>query len=100
MRIVEGERVPCSYRAGTLTLIEWCRKLKSTDELRVETRSDFNTHTTDEQVEVHDPQIGLLVPWHLVLLDQARNDGVGSMADVWRLEDTHDGGGREAGMLP
>jgi hypothetical protein len=90
----------CSCRAGTRTYVERCRELKGVDELRVETRSDLNTHTTDEEVEVHDPQIRLLVPWHLILLDHARNDGVGSMADVWRLEDTHDGGVGEAGMLP
>jgi hypothetical protein len=65
--------------------------LKGVDELRIESRCDFNTHAADKEVEVHPPQIRLLVPWHRVLLDHARNDGVGSMPEVWCLEDTHDG---------
>lgn len=95
----EGEGWACRYRDGPHTFIEWLRELKSVDELRVEARSDLNTHTTDKEVKIHDPQVGLLVPWHLVLLDHARNDWIGSMANVWRLEDAHDGGVGDAGML-
>jgi hypothetical protein len=74
------------------TLIEGSRELQGVDELRVETRCNFDTHTTDEKVEVHDPEVGLLVPWRLVLFDHARDNWIGSMADVRCLEETHDGG--------
>jgi hypothetical protein len=83
----------------THTLVEGARELKRADELRVESRSDLNAHADDEEVNVHAPQVGLLVPRHLVLLHHARNDRVRAMADVWCLEDTHDGVG-EAQSLP
>jgi hypothetical protein len=74
------------------TLVEGRRELKGVDELRVESRCNLNTHAADEEVKVHPPQVRLLVPWHLVLFDHARNNGISSMPDVWCLEDTHDGG--------
>jgi hypothetical protein len=74
------------------TLIEGSGELQGIDELRVKTRGDLDTHATDEKVKVHDPQIGFLVPRHLVLLDHTRDDWIRSMADVWCLEETHFGG--------
>jgi hypothetical protein len=65
--------------------------LKSVDELRVETRRNLYTHTANKEVEVHPPQVGFLVPRHLILLHHAGNDGVGAMTGVCWLEDTHDG---------
>jgi hypothetical protein len=69
--------------------------LQRVDKLRVETRSNFDTHAADEQVEVHDSEIRFLVPRYFVLLDHACDDWVGPMPGV-RFEDTHYGGVGEA----
>lgn len=67
------------------TLIERLRELKSVDELRIEARGDFDTHTTKEEPEVQVPQVRLLKPPDLVLLHHAGDDGVSAMAGVWFL---------------
>jgi hypothetical protein len=77
--------------AVTEVLVKGSGELKSVDELRVETGCDLNTHTADKEVEVHLPQVRLLVPRHLVLLHHTGNDRVGAMTGVCWLEDTHDG---------
>jgi len=66
--------------------------LQGVDKLRIESGGDLNAHTADKEVEVHDPQITLLVPRNFVLLHHAGDDGVGAMAGVWCFEETHDGG--------
>lgn len=63
-------------------MVEVLRVLERVDELRIETRSHLNTHTTEEQPDVHDTQIGLLVPWRLILLDEASDDGVRGATNV------------------
>jgi hypothetical protein len=63
-----------------LTFVERSGELKGVDKLRVESGGDFNTHAADKEEKVHSPQVWLLVPWHLVLLDHTRNNRVGSMA--------------------
>jgi len=83
----------CVDIAVAEVLVERSGELEGVNELRVESGGDLNAHTDDEEVNVHAPQVGLLVPWHLVLLDHARNDRVGAMTDVWCLEDAHDGVG-------
>jgi hypothetical protein len=75
------------------TFVEGARELEGVDELRVETGGDLNTHAAYEEVEVHPAQIGLLVPWHLVLRNHAGNNGVGST--ILNFEETHDVGDRE-----
>lgn len=62
--------------------MEGLSELERVDELRVETRCHLDTHTAQEKPQVHVPKIGLLVPWHLVLRNQAGDDGVGSVAYV------------------
>lgn len=76
--------------------------MEGVDKLGVETRGNFNTHTADEEVEIHPPQVGFLVPWHFILLDHTRDNRIGSMAEVGRFEDTreHDGGVGEARRAP
>jgi hypothetical protein len=69
-----------------LTLVERLRELERVDELRVETRGHLNTHAAEEEPEVHVSQVGLLVPWHPVFLDQAGDDGV---TRVSCLDDGH-----------
>lgn len=64
------------------TVVEVLRVLERVDELRIETRSHLNTHTAEEQPDVHKTQIGLLVPWRLVLLDEASDDGVRGATNV------------------
>lgn len=68
--------------AWLLTLDPGTSELEGVDELRVETRCHLNAHTAAEEQEVEDAQVGLLVPWHLVLLDEAGDDGVGSSAST------------------
>jgi hypothetical protein len=62
--------------------MESLRVLQSVDELRIETRGHLNTHTTKEQPDVEDTKIGLLVPWYLILLDEASDDGIGGSTNV------------------
>ena len=64
------------------TLVEGWSKLESVDELRVEARSHLNAHAAQEEEDVHAPQVRLLVPCHLVLLDQAGDNGVRCCANV------------------
>jgi hypothetical protein len=59
-----------------------CRVLKGVDKLRIETRSHLDTHATKEQPDVHDTKIRFLVPWCLVLVDEAGNDGIGGGTNV------------------
>jgi len=65
-----------------LTLVEGLRELQGVDELRIETRGHLNTHAAHEQEEVKVSKVWLPVPWHLVLLHEARNDGVGCVSGV------------------
>lgn len=58
------------------TLVEGSRKLQCVDELRIKTRGHLNTHAAQEQPNVHNPKVRLPVPWYLVLLDEASDDGV------------------------
>ena len=64
------------------TVMEGLRVLQSIDELRIETRGHLNTHTTKEQPDVEDSKIGLLVPWHLILIDEAGDDGIGGSTNI------------------
>lgn len=68
--------------------MEWLSKLQRVDELRVKARRHLNTHAAEEEPNVHQPQVGLLVPWRLVLRHEAGEDGVGGIAHV-----DHFGGG-------
>jgi hypothetical protein len=88
------ERVIClqDKHQKTRTLVEGRGELERADKLRVKTGGNFDTHAANKQVEVHGPQVGLLVPWHFVLLHHARDDGVGATAGVRCLEDAHGGG--------
>ena len=52
--------------------------MQGVDELRVESRGHLDAHAAEEEPEVHHAQVGLFVPWHLVLRDQARKNGVRS----------------------
>lgn len=71
--------------AAFRTVVEVWRELQGVDELGVETRGHLDAHTAEEQPDVHAPQIGLLVPWRLVLGDEAGDDGVGGAANVDHL---------------
>ena len=72
------------------TFVEWTRELKSIDKLGVEARGHLNAHTAHEEPQVHQPQIWLLVPWHLVVLHHPRDNRVGR--SILNLEETHDVG--------
>ena len=52
MMWLESEAVPFHYHP--LTLIERLGKLQGIDELRIETRSDLNSHAAEKQPDVHD----------------------------------------------
>lgn len=62
--------------------MEVLRELQRVDELRVEARRHLDAHAAEEEPHVHDAQVALLVPWHLVLLHEARDNGVRCGADV------------------
>lgn len=62
--------------------MEGLRVLQSVDELRIETRGHLNAHTAKEQPDVEDTKIRLLVPWHLILIDEAGDDGIGGSTNV------------------
>jgi hypothetical protein len=83
--------------AGTHTLVESLGELQSVNELGIETRGHLHTHTTQEQPDVHQAQIGLLVPWRLILRDEAGDDGVGGRSYVDHL-DGFDNRRRRAGV--
>jgi hypothetical protein len=68
-------------------VVEVWRELQGVDELGIETRGHLDAHTAEEQPDVHAPQIRLLVPWRLVLLDEASDDGVGGAANVDHLDE-------------
>jgi len=68
--------------ARPLTLDPGTSELEGVDELRVETRRHLHAHTAAEEQDVENTQVGLLVPWHPVLLDEAGDDGVGSSAST------------------
>lgn len=63
--------------------------LEGVDELRVETGSHLDTHAAQEEPDVHDTQIGLLVPWDLVLLDETRDNGIRRVTDVYLGSGNH-----------
>lgn len=50
--------------------------MQGPDESRVETRSHLHTHATEKQVDIHDSQIRLFVPFHGILVGDLRNDGI------------------------
>lgn len=60
------------------TLAKRRRELQRIDELGVETRGHLHAHTAKEEPEVEHSEVGLFVPWCLVVGHQARDDGVGS----------------------
>lgn len=64
------------------TVVKGLRVLQSVDKLRIESGSHLNTHTAEEQPDVHDTKIGLLVPWCLVLFNEASDDGIGGGTNV------------------
>lgn len=70
------------YAVDGRTVVEGVRVLQSVDELRIETRSHLDTHATEEQPDVHHTKIGLLVPWRLILLDEASDNWVCGRAHV------------------
>jgi hypothetical protein len=70
------------HSSATEIVMEGLRVLQSVDELRIETRGHLNTHTTKEQPDVEHTKIGLLVPWHLILIDEAGDDGIGGSTNV------------------
>lgn len=65
-------------------------ELEGIDELGIEARGHLNTHAAQEQEDVHPPQVGLLVPWRLVLGDEAGDDGVGGGSYVDHLDGWND----------
>jgi hypothetical protein len=64
------------------TLMEVRGELQGVDELRVETRGHLDAHAAQEQPDVKGAQVWLLVPWRLVLLDEASDDGIGGRTHV------------------
>jgi hypothetical protein len=57
-------------------------ELQGVDELRVETGGNLDAHAAQEQPDVEHAQVWLLVPWRLVLVDEASDDRVGGRAHV------------------
>ena len=76
---------PGTTGGGKPTDVEELGELERVDELRIETRGHLNTHTTQEQPDVHNPKVRLPVPWHLVLLHEAGDDGVRGFSNVRHL---------------
>lgn len=56
--------------------------LQGVDELGVKARRDLNTHTACKKPNVHHPEVALFVPWHLVLIDEPGDNGVGSITKI------------------
>ena len=71
------------------TGVEGSRELESTDELRVEARSNLNTHAAAKKPDVHYSQIRFLPPPHFVLRHHAGDDRVGST--ILSFDETHNG---------
>jgi hypothetical protein len=69
-----------------LTFVKRLRELQCVDELRVEARGHLHTHAAKEEPQVHVPKVRLLVPWHLVFLDQASDNG---LTGVTCFDDRH-----------
>lgn len=74
---------------GSPTNFERLGELESVDELGVKARGNLDAHTSDEEEDVHPTKVGLLVPRHLVTLDEAGDDRVRGISG---LHQAHCGG--------
>lgn len=75
-----------SPAAPSPTLVEVAGELQRANELGVEARSHLHAHAAAKEPQVHEAQIGLLVPRRGVLLQKPGDHGV---TGVSSLDDTH-----------
>jgi hypothetical protein len=72
-------------RAEKLTSMKGLGELKRVDELRIKSRSHFNSHAAEKKEDVHETEVSFLVPRRLVLFHEAGDHWVSGGSHVDHL---------------